>query len=70
LKALHKRSGFPGEEKEALAYRKDAVTIGSIQTDAGATRRTWFCLTGAADPSAQTNALAFQGHADGLTHRA
>src|SRR5260370_25689321 len=42
LKALHKGSGFPGEEKEALADRKDAVTIGSIQTDGGATGRTWF----------------------------
>src|SRR5260370_22529825 len=41
LTALHKRSGFPGEEKEALAYRRDAVTIGSIQTNGGATRGTW-----------------------------
>ena len=41
LKALHKGSGFPGEEKEALAYRKDAVTIGSIRTGGGATQRTW-----------------------------
>src|SRR5579863_7052370 len=48
LKALHKRSSFPGEEKEALAYRKDAVTIGSIRTGSGATRGTWFCLTGGA----------------------
>src|SRR5271170_2983843 len=46
LKPLHKRSVFPGEEKEALAYRKDAVPIGSIQTGGGATRRTSLCLTG------------------------
>lgn len=57
---LHKRPGFPGEEKETLAFRKDNVTSRqSVQTATLPMERVSVGLEALANPSAQTKALAF-----------
>ena len=57
---LHKRSGFPGEEKETLAFRKDDVTTRqSVQTATPPMERVSVGLEALANPSAQRRPLAF-----------
>jgi hypothetical protein len=55
----HKRLGFSGEEKEALAFRKDELmTRLSVRTAPLPMERVSVGLEAPANPSAQTKALA------------
>ena len=66
----HKRPGFPGEEKETLAFRKDNVTTRqSVQTATLPMERVSVGLEAPANPSAQTKALAFPVTRTSLIHR-
>ena len=62
---LHKRSGFPGRRKGNPGVQNGQFHDPAIRADSGtAMARVSIGLETHADPSAQTNTLAFQGHAD------
>jgi hypothetical protein len=67
--ALHKGPGFPGEEKETLAFRKDNVTPQqSVRTATLPMERVSVGLEAPTNSSAQTKALAFQVTRTSLIH--
>jgi hypothetical protein len=66
----HKGSGFPGEEKETLAFRTDSLTSRQfVQTATLTMERVSVGLEAAANPSAQTKTLAFPVKRTSLIHR-
>jgi hypothetical protein len=68
---LHKRRGFPGEEKEILASEKGEPHDPAIrQAATPPMARVSVCLNAHANPSAQTKALALEITRTSLTHRA
>jgi hypothetical protein len=69
LNVPHKRPGFPGEEKETLAFRKDDVpTRQSVRTPPPM-ERVSVGLDAPANPSAPTKFVAFPVSRTSLIHR-
>ena len=61
----HKRLGFPGEEKETVAFRKDNVTTRQSVQDGDAADGTCLCRPGdAGQPERSNKGLGVPGHAD------